>query len=39
MSSITVLTPDWFTHNPGGGDPVELPAGLLVVLRPNETGT
>ena len=23
----------------GGGDPVELPAGLLVVLRPNEQGT
>ena len=19
-TSITVLTPDWFTHNPGGGD-------------------
>ena len=39
MTSITVLTPDWFTHNPGGGDPVELPAGLPIILRPNAEGT
>lgn len=37
MSSITVLTPDWFTHNPGGG--AALPAGLPVILRPNSEGT
>ena len=35
--SITVLTPDWFTHNPGGG--AALPAGLPIILRPNEQGT
>lgn len=37
MSSITVLTPDWFTHNPGGG--AALPAGLPIILRPNAEGT
>ena len=37
MTSITVLTPDWFTHNPGGG--AALPAGLPIILRPNEQGT
>ena len=37
MSSITVLNPDWVTHNPGGG--AALPAGLPIILRPNAEGT
>ena len=37
MSSFTVLTPDWLTHNPGGG--AALPAGLPIILRPNAEGT
>ena len=36
-TSITVLTTDWPTLNPGGG--AALPAGLPIILRPNAEGT
>lgn len=33
MTSITVLTPDWFTHNPtpGGGTPADISTDLTAV--------